>query len=86
MESLKQRLTELNAKREEVQNQDLDALVEAKLAELKPKIKEQAVQNQAYELKVLDIRIGAFNEALELVEAERVAEAERAEEVQEQVT
>ena len=86
MESLKQRLTELNAKREEVQNQDLDALVAAKLAELKPQIREQAEKTQAYELKVLEIRIGAFNEALEIVEADRVAEAERAAaEVQEQV-
>lgn len=82
MKGLKQKVAELNAKRAEVQNQDLNALVEAKLAELRPQIRDQAEKTQAYELKVLDIRIDAFNEALELIEAESVA----AEEVQETVT
>ena len=71
MEKLRARLDELRFKRAEVADQDIDAYVAAKLKELEPTIRAEAEKAQAYELKVLDIRIGAFNEALEIVEADR---------------
>lgn len=72
MDLLQERLDALVSKRAEVENQDIDAYVEAKLQELAPRIRAEAVEAQAYEKKVLDIRIDAFKEALELVNAERV--------------
>lgn len=67
---LKSFVQELFDKRNEVENQDVDAYVEAKLNEIRPKIKAEAEQSKAYELKVLDIQIDTLNVAMS-----RVAEA-----------
>ena len=72
MDLLQERLTALETQRAEVEKQDIDAYVEAKLQELKPRIRAEAEQAQEYEKKVLDIRIDAFKEALELVAKARV--------------
>lgn len=72
-------LDDLKAKRAEVENQDIDAFVEAKLKELEPQIRAQAEQSQAYEKKVLDIKIEAITEALTVVEAEETPEVEEIE-------
>lgn len=74
MDQLKERLNALEAQRAEVANQDIDAYVEAKLKELEPRIRAEAEQSQAYDMKVLDIRIDAFKEAVAIVEAEKVQE------------
>lgn len=76
MDLLQERLTALETQRAEVANQDIDAYVEAKLQELAQRIRAEAEQAQAYDLKVLDIRISAFREAVELVNASRVEESE----------
>lgn len=76
MDLLQERLTALETQRAEVANQDIDAYVEAKLQELAPRIRAEAEQAQAYDIKVLDIRISAFKEAVELVNASRVEESE----------
>lgn len=74
MEKLRAKLDELKVQRATVANQDIDAYVAAKLKELEPTIRAEAEQSQAYELKVLDIRIDAFSEALSIVEIDEVNE------------
>lgn len=75
-------LDDLKAQRAEVENQDIDAFVEAKLKELEPQIRAQAEQSQAYEKKVLDIKIEAITEAITVVEAEETPEVEEIEEIE----
>lgn len=69
-------LENLKAKRMEVENQDIEAFVAEKLKELEPQIRAQAEQSQAYEKKVLDIKIEAITDAIAVVEAEKVVETE----------
>ena len=78
MDGLKVFLAELEAKRAQVENQDIESYVQAKLAELAPKIRAEAQESQAYESKVLGIKIEAVREALTIVEAEKVAATEQA--------
>lgn len=73
---LKARLEELKQQRAEIVNQDIDAYVEAKLKEIEPQIRADAEKVKAYETKVCDIRIAAFEEAQAIVEAERNAVVE----------
>lgn len=84
MSGLNGYLETLNAKKTEIENQDIDAYVKAKLEELEPKIRAEAEQTQAYELKVLDIKIEAITDAIAVVEAEKATEV--ANEVTEEVT
>lgn len=81
---LRARLEELKNERANVVNQDIDSYVEAKLEELRPQIRAEAVKAQAYETKVYDIRIAAFEEALKIVEAEstELEETENTEEIE----
>lgn len=74
--SLQGFLAELTAKKAQVESQDIEAYVQAKLAELAPKIRAEAEQSQAYEAKVLGIKIEAVKEAIEIVEAEKAAAVE----------
>lgn len=67
-------LADLEAKKTEVENQDIEAYVQAKLAEIAPKIRAEAEQSQAYEAKVLEIKIEAIKEALEIVAAQTSVE------------
>lgn len=76
---LRARLEELKEQRAKVVNQDINAYVQAKLKELEPQIRAEAEQAQAYETKVYDIRISAFEEALSIVEAVNSAEEEETE-------
>lgn len=78
MDGLKVFLAELEAKKAQVENQDIESYVQAKLAELAPKIRAEAQESQAYESKVLGIKIEAVREALTIVEAEKVAATEQA--------
>lgn len=66
-------LEELKAKKTEVESQDLDAYVMAKLKEIEPQIRAEAEQSQAYELRVLDIKIEAITDAVKIVTEEQAA-------------
>lgn len=80
---LRARLEELKNERDNVANQDIDSYVEAKLKELEPQIRAEAEQAKAYDTKVYNIRIAAFEEAISIVEAEskEVEESEETEEI-----
>lgn len=64
----------LKSRRAEIENQDIDAYVAAKLDELEPKIRAEAEQAQAYELKVYDIKIEAITDAIGILERAEIAE------------
>lgn len=83
MDQLRAKIDELTKQRATVVNQDIDAYVDAKLKELAPTIRAEAEKAQAYETKVLDIRIDAFNEALAIVEAVKAVEPVAVEETEE---
>lgn len=59
---------EILQKLNEMENQDIDAYVEAKLNELRPKIKMEAEQSIAYEIKVLNIQKATLENAIERIE------------------
>ena len=78
MGKLHELLESLKAQKVEVETQDINAFVARKLAELEPEIRAQAEQQQAYEARVLEIKIEAITDAITVVEAE-AAVAEQAE-------
>ena len=71
---LKARLEALKNERTEVVNQDIDSLVKAKLEELEPQIRAEAERVKANAIRVYDIRIYAFEEAVSIVETAATSE------------
>lgn len=76
---LKARLEALKNERTEVVNQDIDSLVKAKLEELEPQIRAEAERVKANAIRVYDIRISAFEEAVSIIETAATSEEETAE-------
>ena len=68
VDELKQLLHEQETNLETLENQDIDAYVEQKLEELRPKIKAEAINAQEYEKKVLQIKAETLKEAIEFIE------------------
>lgn len=64
-------LGRFEAQKAEIENQDIDAYVLKQLEEAEKQIRAEAEQKKAYELKVIDIKIEAINEAI--AESEKAA-------------
>lgn len=75
-ERLKEEINNLKAERESIDNVDIEALVNERLAEIKPKIEETVKGELAHRKIILDARIDATQNAYEIVIHE-VAEGEQ---------
>lgn len=76
MEGLRGYLEALKSKKTEIESQDIEAFVQAKLLEIEPKIRAEAKAQQQVETQVLAIKIEAITDAIAVVEAEKLAETE----------
>lgn len=76
--SLTSYLDTLKAEREALENIDVDALVEERLAEVKAKIRAEVVEDVKNTIYVTDIKIEAIADAIKIVS--RAFESEKVEE------
>lgn len=75
MEGFYRYLETLKAKKTEIENQDVESFVKAKIVEIEQQVRAEALKKQAEEIQLLDVKIEAITDAISVVESEKVEES-----------